>query len=170
MWIKSGSRPPRLSPHLPPLPNPTASPPRRVRPQAVHPRGVSFSRPRRSSHVAFGLDGNVPVVAPWRSRRPRRRRGARDATAGEIESNFNAKSLGEADTEHMNKVPDGLEQFTSLELRSCVVLDAGAAPIEERLKLVYQKQVLDWKIRVVPTGTRCSAASSARRTRRRRRR
>ena len=30
-----------------------------------------------------------------------------------------------------------------------MVLDAGAAPIEERLKLVYQKQVLDWKIRVV---------------------
>jgi 4a-hydroxytetrahydrobiopterin dehydratase len=75
--------------------------------------------------------------------------GARDATAGEIESNFNAKSIGEADTEHMNKVPEGLEQFTALELRSCVVLDADAAPVEERLKLVYQKQVLDWKIRVV---------------------
>ena len=62
--------------------------------------------------------------------------GARDATAGEIESNFNAKSIGEADTEHMNKVPEGLEQFTALELRSCVVLDADAAPIEERLKLL----------------------------------
>jgi len=31
--------------------------------------------------------------------------GARDATAGELESNFNAKSIGEADTEHMLQIP-----------------------------------------------------------------
>ena len=75
--------------------------------------------------------------------------GARDATAAEIESNFNAKSIGEADTEHMLRVPEGMEEFTALNLRSCVGLDASDAALEERQALVYQKQVMDWKIRVV---------------------
>ena len=43
--------------------------------------------------------------------------GARDATAGEIESNFNAKSIGEADTEHILQVPTGVAQFTELAVR-----------------------------------------------------
>jgi 4a-hydroxytetrahydrobiopterin dehydratase len=75
--------------------------------------------------------------------------GARDATAGEIESNFNAKSIGEADTEHIVKIPDGIGEFTSLHLRSCVALSAGDAPCETRQALVFQKQVMDWKIREV---------------------
>lgn len=75
--------------------------------------------------------------------------GARDATAGELESNFNAKSTGEADTEHMLQVPAGVGEWTSLHLRSCVGLVAGDQPLEERQALVYQKQVIDWKIRKV---------------------
>lgn len=87
----------------------------------------------RSSEELAGLGGDI---------------GARDATAGELESGFNAKSLGEADTEHILKIPKGVEEFTALHLRDCVVLDADAQPTEERQKLVYQKQVIDWKIRV----------------------
>ena len=75
--------------------------------------------------------------------------GARDPTAGELESNFNAKSIGEADTEHFNKVPEGMEEFTSLHTRSCVALTSEDVPCEESQALVYQKQVIDWKIRVV---------------------
>lgn len=75
--------------------------------------------------------------------------GARDATAQELESNFNAKSIGEADTEHMNKIPEGMEEFTSLHTRSCVAVTPEDAPCDEKQALVYQKQVMDWKIRVV---------------------
>ena len=75
--------------------------------------------------------------------------GARDPTAGELESNFNAKCLGEADTEHFNKIPEGMEEFTALHTRSCVSLSSDDKPCEERQALVYQKQVMDWKIRVV---------------------
>jgi 4a-hydroxytetrahydrobiopterin dehydratase len=75
--------------------------------------------------------------------------GARDPTAGELESNFNAKCLGEADTEHFNKIPEGMEEFTALHTRSCVALSSDDSPCEERQALVYQKQVMDWKIRVV---------------------
>jgi 4a-hydroxytetrahydrobiopterin dehydratase len=75
--------------------------------------------------------------------------GARDPTAGELESNFNAKCLGEADTEHFNKIPEGMEEFTALHTRSCVALSSEDSPCEERQALVYQKQVMDWKIRVV---------------------
>ena len=35
------------------------------------------------------------------------------------------------------------------QLRDCVLLDDSAVPVEESQKLVYQKQVADWKIRVV---------------------
>ncbi len=75
--------------------------------------------------------------------------GARDATAQELESGFNEKSLGNYDTDHVVKIPTGIEDVTDLSRRSCVVLDASDAPCEEKLKLVYQKQVIDWKIRVV---------------------
>ena len=38
--------------------------------------------------------------------------GARGATAAELESGFNAKSIGEADTEHILKVPEGIRVIT----------------------------------------------------------
>lgn len=41
---------------------------------------------------------------------------------GEVESQFNAKSLGEADTEHILQIPKGVEEFTALEMRDCVAL------------------------------------------------
>jgi 4a-hydroxytetrahydrobiopterin dehydratase len=76
--------------------------------------------------------------------------GARDATPGEIESGFNAKSIGEADTEHMLKVPEGIREVTELVNRSCVALDGSEGTLDdEAQKLVYQKQVADWKIRMV---------------------
>lgn len=75
--------------------------------------------------------------------------GARDATAAEIESGFNAKSIGEADTEHILKVPEGIRDMTELHKRSCVSLDGTEGQLEEAQKLVYQKQVADWKIRKV---------------------
>ena len=75
--------------------------------------------------------------------------GARDATPQELESNFSAKSIGEADTEHMNKIPEGMEEFTALHTRSCVAVTPESAPCDTKQALVYQKQVMDWKIRVV---------------------
>jgi len=75
--------------------------------------------------------------------------GARDATAGEIESQFNSKSLGEADTEHIVQVPRGVAEFTALAKRDCAALVEGDVLVEEVQKLVYAKQVMDWKIRVV---------------------
>lgn len=49
----------------------------------------------------------------------------------------------------MLQVPAGVGEWTSLHLRSCVGLVAGDQPLEERQALVYQKQVIDWKIRKV---------------------
>jgi len=40
--------------------------------------------------------------------------GARDAYAGEIETGFGSKSLGNADTLHIMKPPSGIEQFIGL--------------------------------------------------------
>ena len=49
----------------------------------------------------------------------------------------------------MNKIPEGMEEFTSLHTRSCVAVTPEDAPCDTKQALVYQKQVMDWKIRVV---------------------
>ena len=42
-----------------------------------------------------------------------------------------------------------MEEFTALHTRSCVALTPEGAPCDTKQALVYQKQVMDWKIRVV---------------------
>lgn len=72
--------------------------------------------------------------------------GARDATAGEIESGFTETSLGHADTDHILKVPKQMADMIMLLNKTC-----GAAGQDEKLAFgqqeVYRKQVWDWKIR-----------------------
>ena len=112
-----------------------AAPPRRLRPRvATRALGNEQQGTNRQMEDLAGLGGDF---------------GARDATAQELESGFNEKSLGNYDTDHVVKIPTGIEDVTDLSRRSCVVLDASDAPCDEKLKLVYQKQVIDWKIRVV---------------------
>lgn len=46
--------------------------------------------------------------------------GARDPYAGEVESNFGEKVLGNYNTEHIIKPPDGMRKIVGLSFRSCV--------------------------------------------------
>ena len=108
-------------------------------------RGVSLVRRAGDNIIGSNVSGRDESVAGLGGDI-----GARDATPGEIESGFNAKSIGEADTEHMLKVPEGIREVTELVNRSCVALDGSEGTLDdEAQKLVYQKQVADWKIRMV---------------------
>lgn len=74
--------------------------------------------------------------------------GARDPTAGEIESGFTSKSLGHADTDHILQVPQGMAEMIMLVNKT---VDGASEEYTAKLDFgkqeVYRKQVWDWKIR-----------------------
>ena len=71
--------------------------------------------------------------------------GARDATAGELASNFSDKVLGNWDTEHLKKPPEGVKLLVGLSARRCspgtqaVAVDAHEAELQ-------RKKVPGWRI------------------------
>mmetsp|Transcript_42465 Transcript_42465/g.51505 ORF Transcript_42465/g.51505 Transcript_42465/m.51505 type:complete len:235 (+) Transcript_42465:115-819(+) len=71
--------------------------------------------------------------------------GARDARPDEIESNFNSKSLGHADTDHLLTIPEAGRHLLSLDSRSCD-RKLYSTLVDEQQQEIYRKQVLDWKI------------------------
>ena len=53
--------------------------------------------------------------------------GARDPTSGELASNFNETSMGEADTDHMLRIPNAVREVVGLHKRSCVAVSESRA-------------------------------------------
>ena len=73
--------------------------------------------------------------------------GARDATAGEIESGFTSKVLGHADTDHILQVPTEMADMVKVVNKSCAAEGAYAEKLDFQGQEVLRKQVWDWKIR-----------------------
>mmetsp|Transcript_29384 Transcript_29384/g.72735 ORF Transcript_29384/g.72735 Transcript_29384/m.72735 type:complete len:249 (-) Transcript_29384:68-814(-) len=109
--------------------------------------GVVGATARRGSRVVMAAESGSDMVSLGAGAGLGGDIGARDATAGELESNFNSKSIGEADTEHMNKVPTQVEAMLALRNRNCCGNEDVTEVIPEKQCIVYSKQVLDWKIR-----------------------
>jgi 4a-hydroxytetrahydrobiopterin dehydratase len=82
--------------------------------------------------------------------------GARDPFAGEIESNFGEKVLGNSDTEHIIKPPEAIRDITGLRNKKCVPCEGGnIEKLEEgeinRLRL----QCPGWKVSKTAQGVEC---------------
>ena len=73
--------------------------------------------------------------------------GARDPTAGEIESGFTSKVLGHADTDHILQVPTEMSDMVKIVNKTCVADGAYAEKLDFQGQEVLRKQVWDWKIR-----------------------
>ena len=72
--------------------------------------------------------------------------GARDPTAGELESNFGTSTLGHADTDHILQVPTAMAEMIMLKNKKCAP-GAQAEKLDFQGQEVLRKQVWDWKIR-----------------------
>lgn len=72
--------------------------------------------------------------------------GARDPTAGEIETGFASKQTSHYDTDHVLKIPEEVGQkFFSLKNKECTKERASVLLDESRV-VTLQKQVSDWKV------------------------
>ncbi|GHP03163.1 hypothetical protein PPROV_000191800 [Pycnococcus provasolii] len=90
-----------------------------------HPRSHARSSQGRSSRhvVRAGDGGNIDMNIGGDI-------GARDPYAAEVESNFASNVLGNADTEHIVKPPEKINEIVGLAIRKCVPCEAGAEPLE----------------------------------------
>lgn len=84
--------------------------------------------------------------------------GARDPFAGEIESNFGEKVLGNYNTEHIIKPPDAMAELTALSKKKCVPCEGGkAALVSDEDKERLRKQCPGWRISTTSEGIECIA-------------
>lgn len=73
--------------------------------------------------------------------------GARDPTAGELESNFTEKVLGNFDTEHIIKPPDAIKEFTGLTSKSCLPSQSEQVQLlDEREVNILRAQCPGWRL------------------------
>lgn len=94
-------------------------------------RGINVGTSKQAEDLG-GLGGDI---------------GARDATAGEIESGFTSKVLGHADTDHILQVPTEMADMVKVVNKSCAAEGAYAEKLDFQGQEVLRKQVWDWKIR-----------------------
>ncbi|KAG2494002.1 hypothetical protein HYH03_007929 [Edaphochlamys debaryana] len=85
--------------------------------------------------------------------------GARDPFAGELETGFGEKVLGNYNTEHIIKPPDGIRKVLGLSSRCCQD-NAGnlKALVGEELELM-RNQVPGWRLGTTKDGKPCIAQS-----------
>jgi 4a-hydroxytetrahydrobiopterin dehydratase len=82
--------------------------------------------------------------------------GARDAYAGEIESNFGEKVLGNWDTEHIIKPPDAIKEFTGLTSKKCLPSNSDAVQLlEEREINILRNMCPGWRVMNNESGVEC---------------
>lgn len=81
--------------------------------------------------------------------------GARDPTAGEIGSNFGEKVLGNYDTEHIIKPPDGMAEFVGLSSKKCVPCEGGVQAVSEVEMNRLAQQCPGWRVVKNAEGANC---------------
>jgi 4a-hydroxytetrahydrobiopterin dehydratase len=82
--------------------------------------------------------------------------GARDPFAAEVESNFSEKVLGNYDTSHVIRGPDGLKQYFGLAAKKCVPCEAGKAKALEEYDINrLRNQVPGWRLSEDAQGNKC---------------
>lgn len=82
--------------------------------------------------------------------------GARDPTAGEIESNFTEKVLGNWDTEHIIKPPDAIKEFTGLTSKKCLPSQSDEVQLlDEREVNILRGQCAGWRVQKTEEGIEC---------------
>lgn len=92
---------------------------------------------RASFKVLAGADFQRDIMGDF---------GARDPTAGELESNFADKTIGNFDTEHILRMPQEVgKKLYNLVEKDCTP-ERGASVADMTDCLVWQKAVWNWKI------------------------
>ncbi|WPT13986.1 Putative pterin-4-alpha-carbinolamine dehydratase [Picochlorum sp. SENEW3] len=82
--------------------------------------------------------------------------GARDPYAGELESGFGEKPLGNYDTEHVIKPPDAIREFTGLSSKKCLPSQSDAVQLlEERDINILRAQCAGWRVSKSESGKDC---------------
>jgi 4a-hydroxytetrahydrobiopterin dehydratase len=82
--------------------------------------------------------------------------GARDPTAGEIESNFTEKVLGNWDTEHIIKPPDAIKEFTGLTSKKCLPSNSDQVQLLEEKEInILRGQCAGWRVTKTDSGLDC---------------
>lgn len=81
--------------------------------------------------------------------------GARDATAGEMGSNFAEKTLGNYNTDHVIKPPEGMGELIGLKSKKCVPCEAGAQPLSETEVNRLCQQCAGWRVAKNAEGADC---------------
>jgi len=85
--------------------------------------------------------------------------GARDPTAGEIESNFTEKVLGNWDTEHIIKPPDAIKEFTGLTSKKCLPSQSDEVQLlDDREVNILRGQCAGWRVQETEKGIKCIAS------------
>jgi len=85
--------------------------------------------------------------------------GARDPFAGEIESNFGEKVLGNWDTEHIIKPPDAIKEFAGLTSKKCLPSNSDAVQLlEEKEMNILRNMCAGWRVGATPEGVQCIVA------------
>eukprot|EP00200_Dunaliella_tertiolecta_P005958 CAMPEP_0202355044 /NCGR_PEP_ID=MMETSP1126-20121109/10098_1 /ASSEMBLY_ACC=CAM_ASM_000457 /TAXON_ID=3047 /ORGANISM="Dunaliella tertiolecta, Strain CCMP1320" /LENGTH=226 /DNA_ID=CAMNT_0048947585 /DNA_START=216 /DNA_END=896 /DNA_ORIENTATION=- len=107
--------------------------------------------PRRGARlVAFGWDN--PDSAQGEKALFGEDFGARDPFAGEIESNFGEKVLGNFDTEHVIKVPNKIKNYVGLTSRTCSA-EGAQTPVQDEKEInLLKNQLAGWKVVMGKTG------------------
>mmetsp|Transcript_43417 Transcript_43417/g.130229 ORF Transcript_43417/g.130229 Transcript_43417/m.130229 type:complete len:218 (-) Transcript_43417:530-1183(-) len=77
--------------------------------------------------------------------------GARDATAGELESNFSEKTIGNWDTLHMIKIPASAAKFVGIGSRA-IKPSAELTVLEGKEFDLLKNQVPGWRVVDTPDG------------------
>merc|ERR1711959_786578 len=76
--------------------------------------------------------------------------GAREAFAGEVETNFTDKSLGNPDTEHIMKPPEAIKDLVGLSKKKCIPCEGkDVKALTESEADLLRKQVAGWQIEKV---------------------
>eukprot|EP00884_Botryococcus_braunii_P000804 jgi/Botrbrau1/10724/Bobra.357_1s0025.1 len=79
--------------------------------------------------------------------------GARDPTPAEVASNFGEKVIGNWDTSHIIRGPEGLKNIVGLHTKKCIPCEGGNVTALERGDAeVLRNQVPGWQMRVGPEG------------------
>ena len=61
--------------------------------------------------------------------------------------------MGNADTEHVIKIPEAIDEVIGLTGKSCKAVPAGTPPLDDATCLILQKRVgLDWKLTTAADG------------------
>merc|ERR1711970_884732 len=81
--------------------------------------------------------------------------GARDAYAGEVETNFTEKSLGNPDTEHIKKPPEAIKEIVGLSKKRCIPCEGkDVKALTESEADLLRKQTAGWQLESTESGLR----------------